>query len=142
MDPTRSSDPRDIYRQVIAAVSEGDADGLDDVLAPDVVDHNPVPGQAPGIEGFKQWMAGARSAFPDLTGTVEAVLSDGDLVAGRVTWRGTQRGDFLGLPPTGAAVTLPAFHVARVASGRFVEWWGTADLLGAAMQCGGRITPG
>jgi steroid delta-isomerase-like uncharacterized protein len=140
---TRSSgsDLKDVYRGVIAAISEGDADRLDALLAPDLLDHNPVPGQAAGSAGFTQWMSGARSAFPDLTGTVEAVLADGDLVAGRVIWRGTQRGEFLGLPPSGTPVAMPAFHVLRVSSGRVVEWWGTADLLGAALQLGARITP-
>jgi predicted ester cyclase len=29
------------------------------------------------------------------------VLAEGDLVAGRVTWRGTQAGPFAGAAPTG-----------------------------------------
>jgi steroid delta-isomerase-like uncharacterized protein len=140
--PDPASDPADTYRRVIDAVGAGDAAALDELMATDLVDHNPVPGQAPGVEGFRQWMAAARAAFPDLRGTVDAVVADGDLAAGRVTWRGTHRGPFVGLPASGREVTILAFHHVRVSSGRVVEWWGTADLLGAVQQLGGRVVPG
>jgi hypothetical protein len=40
-----------------------------------MLDHNPVPGQVPGLAGFKQWMATAQRSFPDLRGTVGHVLA-------------------------------------------------------------------
>jgi steroid delta-isomerase-like uncharacterized protein len=134
-----SDQHKQIYRRVIAAVSDGDRAALDHLLAPDVLDHNPIPNQAPGIEGFNEWMQAAREAFPDLRGEVEAVVAEGDMAAGRVTWRGTQRGVFLGVPPTGKPVTLAAFHLVRFSAGRIVEWWGAADLLGALNQLGGQV---
>jgi predicted ester cyclase len=130
---------RDVYRRVIAAVSNGDADALDDLLAPDMVDHNPLPGQAPGSSGFAEWMASARASFPDFQGTIEEAVAEGDLVAGRVTWRGTQSGPFLVVPPTGRVVEITAFHLVRFASGRVLDWWGTADLLGALLALGGQV---
>ncbi|MCA1553944.1 MAG: ester cyclase [Chloroflexi bacterium] len=42
-----------VYRQIIAAVNDTNADALDDLMAADVIDHNALPDQAPGIEGFK-----------------------------------------------------------------------------------------
>jgi hypothetical protein len=42
---------KDVYRGVIAAVSDGDAAALDDLMARDELDHNALPNQAPGIEG-------------------------------------------------------------------------------------------
>ena len=138
---TLSDRHKDIYRRVIAAVSEGKPSTLDDLLAPDLVDHNPVPDQPPGRDGFKAWMAAARSSFPDFSGTVEAVLGEDDLVAGHVIWRGTHRGPFLGLPPSGREVSIDAFHIVRFSSERIAEWWGNADLLGVVNQIGGRIKP-
>ena len=128
------------YRQLIAAVGTGSEDVVDDLLSPDFVDHNPVPGQPPGPDGFKLWMRGARSAFPDLLGTVEDVVSDSHRVAGRVSYRGTHRGDFLGIPATGRAVEFEAFHIVRFRDRQIVEWWGAADLLGALQQLGAGIT--
>ena len=132
---------KDVYRGVIAAVGDGDLTALDVLMAPDVIDHNPMPGQNPGVAGFKQWASAVRSSFPDLRGTVETVLADGDLVAGHVIWRGTQHGSFLGVPPSGRRVDIRAFHVVRLSGGRIVEWWGTADLLGALEQLGARVVP-
>ena len=114
---------------------------MDALIAPTFVDHNPVAGQPSGPEGFKYWARSARGAFPDLSGTVEDVLVDGDKVAGRVTWRGTHRGNFVGVPGTGSTVEFSAFHIVRFARGRAMEWWGTADLLGALAQTGARVLP-
>ena len=133
---------KDAYRGVIAAISAGDLAGLDVFLAQDMVDHNPMPGQAPGIVGFKHWVSAVRSSFPDFRGTVETVLAEENLVAGRVTWHGTQRGSFLGFPPSDRHVDIAAFHIVRLSAGRIVEWWGTADLLGALEQLGAGIGAG
>ena len=132
---------KDAYRGVIAAVGVGRLAALDRFLAQDMVDHNAMPGQAPGIIGFKQWVSTVRSSFPDFRGTVDAVLAEGDLVAGHVTWRGTQRGPFLGVPASNKQVEIAAFHIVRLSGSRIVEWWGTADLLGALEQLGARIVP-
>src|ERR687898_2331088 len=130
------------YRRIIEAVNAGDSDALDALFTADMVDHNPIPGQVPGLAGFKQWMATARRSFPDLRGTVEHVLAEGDLVAGRVTWRGTQAGAFVGVAPTGRFVAFEAYHIARFEGGKVVEWWGTADIFGALVQLGATPAPG
>src|SRR4029453_5755431 len=119
-------------------ISDGNLAALDAFLARDLIDHNPMPGQARGIPGFKQWASAVRSSFPDFRGSVETVLAEGNLVAGRVTWRGPQRGPFLGAPRSDTQVEIPAFHIVRFSAGRIVEWWGTADLLGALEQLGAR----
>ncbi len=132
---------KDVYRRVVAAVSDGNPGALDALLAADLVDHNPIPGQPSGRAGFVAWMADARAAFPDLDGTVEAVVGEGDLLAGRVTWRGTHRGTFVGVRPTGRPVEIPAFHLVRFEGNRIAEWWGTADLLGVLMGLGAQVVP-
>jgi steroid delta-isomerase-like uncharacterized protein len=130
------------YRHIIEAVNADDFDALDALFAVDMVDHNPIPDQVPGLAGFKQWMASARSSFPDMRGTVEQVLAEGNLVAGRVTWRGTQVGPFVGVAPTGQFVAFEAYHIARFEGGKVAEWWGTADIFGALAQLGAPPAPG
>jgi len=125
---------REVYRRVIDAISCGDADALDGLLAADVVDHNPMPGQAPGLEGFKEWMGAVRASFPDLTGSIEDVVAEGDRVAGRVTWYGTHHGPFAGHAATGRPVSFTAIHIVRLADGRIAEWWGAANVLDAIEQ--------
>ena len=131
---------KDAYRQIIDAITRGDAEGLDELMAPEIVDHNPIPNQAPGRDGFKQWMAAARNAFPDLRGTVEDLIVEGDRVAARTTWHGTHRGEFVGVGATGRRVSFSAFHLVRFSQDRAVEWWGTADLLGVLEQLGATIS--
>jgi len=135
------ADNTSTYRAIIDAISGSDLDLLDNLVASDLVDHNVVPGQPAGLVGFKYWASLARSAFPDLTATVEDTLTDNDKVAGRVSYRGTHRGDFVGVSATGVRVEFSAFHLVRFAEGLAVEWWGTADLLGALIQTGASIAP-
>jgi steroid delta-isomerase-like uncharacterized protein len=128
------------YRGIIDALSRGDAAALDKLVAPDIVDHNPIPNQTPGIDGFKQWLAAARTSFPDLRGTVNDIVTEGDRLAARVTWEGTHGGQFLGLDATGTSVSFEAFHLVRFVDGRAAEWWGTADLLGVVQQLGATVS--
>ncbi|HYZ11716.1 MAG TPA: ester cyclase [Actinomycetota bacterium] len=130
---------REVYGGVIEAISRGDPDALEGLVAPDIVDHNPSPDQPPGINGFKEWIRRVRSSFPDLRGSIETVVAEDDWVAARVTWRGTHRGDFIGLPATNRRVEFEAYHVVRFADGLATEWWGAADLLGAAEQLGATL---
>jgi steroid delta-isomerase-like uncharacterized protein len=133
------TEPKDIYRLIIEAISHDDPYALERFISPDVVDHNPVPGQAAGLDGFKQWMASARTSFPDLQGSVEDVIVQGERVAARMTWHGTHRGDFVGVPPTNKRIAMTAFHHVRFARGRAAEWWGTADVFGALQQMSATI---
>jgi predicted ester cyclase len=128
-----------LYRHVINAISRGDTQVLDNILAPNLIDHNPVPMQSPGRDGFKEWMVAARRSFPDLWGRVEDVLVSGDFVIGRVTWRGTQRGSFVGLPPTQKQTTFDAIHIVRFEGPTIAEWWGVANLLAVVNQLGGKV---
>jgi hypothetical protein len=45
-------DVRHIYLAVIDAVSAGDDPALDELMAENLIDHNPAPGQPPGRAGF------------------------------------------------------------------------------------------
>lgn len=67
------------------------------------------------------------------------LIAEGDRVAGRVTYRATHRGPFVGVPATGRRVEFEAFHIVRFARGRAVEWWGTADIFGALIQVGAEV---
>ena len=85
-------------------------------------------------------MASARTSFPDLQGTIEAVIvASNDYVIGRVTWHGTQHGPFAGLPPTHKAVELAVIHIVRFKTDTIVEWWGIADIFDAVQQLGGKV---
>lgn len=98
-----------MYRRWLSEVwGQGRTDAAAELIADDLIDHNPYPGQPPGAEGHNWAVAMVRKAFPDLRFTADVVISDGQFVAGRWTMTGTNTGwfDLFGLPPTGRPVTM------------------------------------
>jgi predicted ester cyclase len=109
---------------------------LEELLDPDFVDHDALPGQAPGREGHKQILTAFHSAFPDLNVTTEEILAEGEKVVSRWTARGTHQGELLGIAPTGNGVTIKGIDVLRVAESRIVERWAQFNSLEMMQQLG------
>ena len=63
------------------------------------------------------------------------------MVAVRWTLRGTHEGSFLGIAPTGRAVTYTGISIFRLSCGKIVERWNKADALGLLQQLGAREMP-
>ena len=128
--------PEDIFNR-------GQLTAADELFAADYVEHFPIPTGIPtGLAGFKAFVAAMREAFPDLHLTVEDEITEGDKVVQRITTRGTMKGAFLGMPPTGKQATWTEMHIARVADGKLVEHWGSIDQLGMLQQLGVIPLPG
>jgi steroid delta-isomerase-like uncharacterized protein len=102
---------------------QGNLAAGDQLLAVDLIEHNPLPGQASGREGHKQVVALFRSAFPDLHVVTEDLVEEGDRVVLRWKAEGTHRGDLMGLAPTGKRVTLTGIEILRINGGQIVERW-------------------
>lgn len=93
------------------------------------------------FEGHRQMIAHFQDAFPDGRNASEALLADGDRVVQQWTFRGTHRGAFQGIPPTGKQVTLTGISIWRVADSKIVESWHELDNLGFLQQLGVIPTP-
>jgi predicted ester cyclase len=130
---------RQAYGRLIAAVEANDPDALAEIVHPDIVDHDAVPGQPPGLAGIAAWMRGMHASLSGLSGVVEDTVVEGDKVAGRITWRGTHVGSFLGLPATGKPVRFSSMHLLRFENGLATEWWGVPDLYGALTDLGAKF---
>jgi predicted ester cyclase len=63
-----------------------------EVVAPDFIDHAPMPGQAPGLEGVKRKWAMYLEAISDFRVTIEDLVAERDKVALRRSYEGTHRG--------------------------------------------------
>ncbi|HEU5219713.1 MAG TPA: ester cyclase [Gemmatimonadales bacterium] len=87
-------------------------------------------------EGHRQMIAHFQSAFPDGLNTTDDLIADEDRVAQRWTYRGTHRGAFQGIPPTGRQVTLTGISIWRIEGGKIVESWHELDTLGLMQQLG------
>lgn len=60
-------------------------------------------------------------AFPDLQMKVDDLIVEGDKAACRWSATGTQRGPFLGIPPTGTQVKWTGTTMYRVEGGKIVD---------------------
>lgn len=131
-----------LERIPLEILNEGRYDLIDEIYAPDFVEHYAQPGIPPTREGFKQFAMAFRSAFPDLHYTVEDAIEAGDKLVHRLTASGTMKGDFLGMPATGTRATWTEIHIGRVVNGQLVEHWGLADQFGMLVQLGIIPAPG
>ena len=117
--------------------SEGNLDAIDELFAPDWVDHDAArPEALHGSEGARQLVEGYRGAFPDLHITVEDQVAEGEKVVTRWTARGTHQGELLGIPPSGNQVTITGITIDRFSGGKMVESWDNYDALGMMQQIG------
>jgi predicted ester cyclase len=124
-------------RMALEAFGQGRTDVVDEVLAPDVVDHGTLPpGMPPGAEGVKAFVGVVRDAFPDLTITINHAIAEGDLVALHIPSSATMKGEFAGMPPSGKQATWDAVHVSRFVNGKVAEHWVVQDQLGMLQQLG------
>jgi steroid delta-isomerase-like uncharacterized protein len=97
---------------------------IDELFVPNYVLHDPSLAQEMhGREGVERFAAAFRSASPDVCFTVEDQIAEGDMVVTRWTARGTHRGKFLEIPPTGEQMTVTGIQFDRVLDGKIDEAW-------------------
>lgn len=118
-------------------ISGGNVDAIDELCAPDFVEHDAPPELPPGRDGFKAFVRSLRAAFPDFRWEVEDWVVAGDKVVARGHGRGTHQGEFFGVAGTGRSVSWTAIHIFRVDNGRLAERWSQADVMGIMEQLRG-----
>jgi len=106
---------------------------LDQFVPPGGLNHTVPPGMP---QEAKQLLGQYLNAFPDVKATVEDLLADGDKVVARVSYRGTHKGAFRGISPTGKPIAVMGINIFRIANGKLVEHWGLTDRLAALQQLG------
>jgi len=116
--------------------TEGDVTVLDELAAPDYVDHDPPFGGPGTVDGWRAMTAMIRDAFPDWHSDLHALYAEGDIVVERFTASGTQKGPIFGLPPSETVCTLAGINIFRVRDGKIVERWGRLDELGTMRHLG------
>jgi steroid delta-isomerase-like uncharacterized protein len=131
------ADYKELAQRWFAEVmNRGDEDVIDEICAPNFVDHDPLPGTGPDRDGIHQFVKQVRSAFPDLETTVDDIVAEGDEIAVRSTFRGTHEGDFMGIPATGKKVEVANYDFVRLENDQAVEHWGTIDSAALMEQLG------
>jgi len=129
-----------LANQVVEGINQKNLSVLDEVVAPDAVDHAAPPGMPPTRESAKQFLGMLLAALPDFHYAVEFTVAEGDRVAQRLNASGTMQGAFMGMPATGKRATWTETHVSRFANGKLVEHWASIDQASMMQQLG--LIPG
>jgi predicted ester cyclase len=126
-----------LIRRYFEAIDRLDAtpDVLDHYVDPHVLVHDVPPGFPADLEGLKKQFAMFQTSTPGYH-TVDVLLAEGDMVAGKVTGYGTHEGPLLGIPRTGKKIQMSGIVIWRIRNGKIVEAWGQNDTLGLLQQLG------
>lgn len=135
-----TTDNKAVFTRFHDAANTGDLDAvlatIDEVAAPDLIFHAPVPMGGSGADALKRVWTGLFAAYPDIHVEMEDLIAAGDKVIARNTVTGTNTGSFAGRPPTGKHVTYNEIFIIRFADGRMAEIWGVVDLYAQMNQLG------
>jgi steroid delta-isomerase-like uncharacterized protein len=111
-------------------------DLVDELFAPNYVNHLIPPGAPQGPEGERNFIGMFHAGFPDYRMALEEMVAEDDRVATAWTFHGTHTGAFVGIPPTGRAVTMTGMNIFRLAGGQIVDNRSNYDQMGLLQQLG------
>jgi steroid delta-isomerase-like uncharacterized protein len=122
-------------------INKRDYASADRLLAADFSFHDPAVSPEPMTrEAFLSFLGAFNVAFPDYQFSVEDQIVCDDKAVARWRFTGTHRGEFLGIPPTGRAVTLTGIDIFEFAGGKIVQGWVETNVAGLLRQLG--VLPG
>src|SRR5918998_178583 len=118
-----------------ARVVKRDLDAVDEMLAPDFVNHNKlVPDQEPDREGYKRAISALHATFSEGRLIIEDQVAGGDKVVTRfIVHSPHDRGELMGVAPSGRELTNRAIVIHRIVEGKITEEWGMGTI-GATLR--------
>ncbi|MGE0815690.1 MAG: ester cyclase [Vicinamibacterales bacterium] len=126
--PAATNAARVITRYFDEVWNGGDLDVLDELLAPDYVNHSPsIPNPRPGPADLKPIVRAMREGAPDLHYEILDLVVDGDRAAVFLRVTGTHTGALFGLPPTGRPFDIRQMQIEWLKDGRLWQHWRVSD---------------
>jgi steroid delta-isomerase-like uncharacterized protein len=121
--------------------NERNFDVADEIFAADCVTHQLQSGAeifaaTRNPEMMKAHVAGWLHGFPDLRFTAEQMFAEANRVVTQLLMKGTHRGDWLGIAPTGKEITIRLIVIHRIENEKIVEDWVLVESLGFFQQLG------
>jgi steroid delta-isomerase-like uncharacterized protein len=113
----------------------------DEILSPDFRFYFAGSPVAMDLESYMEFLVARRAAFPDRRFVVEDMIAEGDKVSARFTMRGTHKGAFRGIAPSGTELTMTGIDMIRLSEGKMVEDRVEVDQLGMMQQLGAVTSP-
>jgi serine phosphatase RsbU (regulator of sigma subunit)/predicted ester cyclase len=124
-----------LARRFLEARVKGDLDAMDKMMAPDFLNHTKLlPGEAPGREGAKRAIAQYTAAFSNSSVLVEDQVAANDKVVTRcIVDRTHDRGELMGVAPSGKEMTMLVIVIHRIVEGKIAEEW-SIGTIGATLR--------
>src|SRR5690349_6626531 len=98
-------------------LNKNNLDVIDELMSPDFTAHGETmsldPNNPDRRAAIKQGVMIAKQIFPDLYVAVEDTVAQGNKVACRLTWTGTQKDPFMGVPPSGQTISWTGIAINR-----------------------------
>ena len=113
----------------------------DEILSPDFRFYFAGSPAAMDLESYMEFLVARRAAFPERRFIVEDMIGEGDKVSARFTMRGTHKGEFRGIAPSGTELTMTGIDMTRISEGKLVEDRVEVDQLGMMQQLGAVTSP-
>src|SRR5215211_3453865 len=122
-----------LVRRFLEAHAKGDLDTLEEMLAPDFVDHNLIPDQRPGREGYLRSFSEFHASYSHTRYSIEKQVAEGNEVVTTFAVSAIHdRGEWMGLAPTGKEFNALLVLIHRIVGGKITGEWsqgsGLADL--------------
>jgi steroid delta-isomerase-like uncharacterized protein len=127
---------KDVVQRIVDLLNEGKREQLKELYTEDFCNHDPGAPQVTTRDALIQLLGVWWAGFPDAQATIDDMIAEGDQVAKRYTFRGTQTGEFQGIPPTGKSIAMTGITIYRFAGGKVAECWWNYDTIGAMQQLG------
>ena len=131
-----ASENEALISQILELINQRKLDAAFEFYAEDYIYHGPGGQELRGRDGIRGLWEVFLKAFPDLTSTVDDVISQGDKLVLRWTVQGTHTGEFLGIPASNKKISLPITEIFRIANGQLVEAWDQYDRMHLMQQIG------
>ena len=128
---------RELLEKEVNVHLSGDLYKFDGLYVEDYIDHSLG---TRGLKDYKEAYVAIKKAFPDITVTIEDTVVEGDKIAARYTLRGTHRGEFMGIQPTGKTFEMSEIAIVRTEGGRLAESWAIPDFISLLQQLGMEVT--
>jgi predicted ester cyclase len=122
--------------RLIHELNSRNDDGVDQVVDREFTEHDPIPGQGPGVAGLKQAQHMLNGGFSNLWFMPLDMVAEGDMVIVRGAFQGTHDGTFIGVPATNRPMGWTASRMFRVRDGKIVEGWQNVDMIALLGQLG------
>ena len=129
MQSTTDRNKQIVVRFNEEVIGKGSLRSFGELVAEDVVNHSAPPGSPQGPQSMSYFIFEVlRKGFPDIRAEILDQIAEGDKVASRKILRGTHRGEFLGVPPTGKEVAINVTDIVRLRDDKYAEHWGMSDI--------------